>query len=87
MYGDDTCVDLGIARNYYERSLELNEGNFGCVMGYLRLLREENDHWTMIRRINRAIKWVDGEEMKAKLKNLKAYIIWIFNPQGLEYPK
>lgn len=87
MFGDDTCVDLDVARKYYKRSLKLLGDNFLTIIGYLRLLAEEYDHAEMIRVINRALELPENERMLTKLKIMKAYIIWIYNPQEINYPR
>lgn len=83
-------MNLSLARQYYERSLVLYPGNFLALSCFLKLLIELEDHEEIIRRINLALKQgqiqcTDGR--MAKLKNMKAYIIWCYNPQEINYPR
>lgn len=91
VYKDASCIDFTTARALYERAIWLNCSSFTTIFGYLRLLKEQRDHRAMINAIDKTLQDIEeadeDKSIATRLRNIKAYIIWIYNPERKDYPK
>lgn len=87
MIGNADCVDRERAQQYYKRCLKLHPNNFGCIIDYLKLLRDRYKFEEMMEVIDKGLEIADRRNNICKLKITKAFITWIRNPLKVDFPK